>query len=62
MQNLRDKVQDESKRILKTALPQNRYFTVFLIGLVQSSIFYNEIRDFYKIWLYMCVFMKNIRV
>lgn len=55
-------MQDESKRILKTALPQNRYFTVFLIGLVQSSIFYNEIRDFYKIWLYMYVFMKNIRV
>jgi len=41
-------MQDESRSILKTALPQNRYFTVFLIGLVQSSSFCCEIKDFLK--------------
>lgn len=48
MQNLRDRVQSGSKGILKTALPQKRYFTVFSITLVQSSSFYCEMKDFLK--------------
>lgn len=44
-------MQDKSKRILKTAPPQSRYFTVFFIGLVQSSSFYCEIKDFFKCML-----------
>lgn len=48
-------MQDESKSILKTALPQNRYFTVLFISLVQKSSFYCEIKDFLKC---MCVLEK----
>lgn len=55
-------MQEQSRRFSKTALPQTLDFTVFLTTLVQSSSFYYEIRNFYKIGLYICVFMKNIRV
>ena len=48
-------MQDESKSILKNALPQNRYFTVLFISLVQKSSFYCEIKDFLKC---MCVIEK----
>lgn len=55
-------MQGQSRRFSKTALPKTIDFTVFLTILVQSSSFYYEIRDFYKIRLYICVFMKNIRI
>lgn len=55
MQNLKDKVQSESRGILKAALPQNPYFNTFLIGLVQKSSYYYRIKDFFK---YICDFVK----